>query len=260
GVLTWLCESFPKHLLAKLPFLSSMEVTRFALPVSLCVGLLLAGSIDSWWSAVTRWWPSKENHARRTMARVVIAVLVVAAFFPLLNTYSVPFRVTTANEPSWYKRNATHLAPGTAVLTLPFAYGVKSQPMAWQAESDDAFDLIGGWAFVPGGNGVKDEIMSPLKGPVEALHELSRWPSCTTVSEENTIRSALMKWRPLVIVEVPHFAKPGTRAAMTATSGLAPRHTNGAWVWTITRATHLGAMLKMRRAPSCRTSDLSKSR
>ncbi len=33
--------------------------------------------------------------------------------------------------------------------------------MAWQAETDDSFDLVGGWTFVPGGNGVNDQIVEP---------------------------------------------------------------------------------------------------
>ena len=41
--------------------------------------------------------------------------------------------------------------------------------MGWQAEVDDDFDLIGGFVFVPGGNGVNDEMMSALGGPVDAL-------------------------------------------------------------------------------------------
>jgi hypothetical protein len=252
AVVSWYIEFSPKHLRSLIPFISSVEVVRFALPVSLCVGLLLASSIDGWWSAVAKWWPSPRDLRRRRIARLVIALLVVAAFIPTLDTYSVPFRVTTARVPAWYRRNAARLAPGTAVLTLPFAYGVKSQAMAWQAESNLDFDLIGGWAFVPGANGVNDEIVSHLKGPVAALHALSRWPHCTTVNEEMTIRAALTKWRPVVVVEVPHLAKPGTRAAMTAALGIAPRLTDGAWVWTLSPSRHLGALVPLRPALTCR--------
>lgn len=254
AIVSWYLEFSPKHLRAKLPFFSSIETVRFALPVSLCVGLLLASSIDGWWSAVARRWPSPGAVGRRRTAQLVIALFVVAAFVPTLDTYSVPFRVTTATVPAWYRLNAPRLAPGTAVLSLPFAFGVKSQPMAWQAESNIDFNLIGGWAFVPGANGVNDEIVSHLKGSVHALHALSRWPHCATVVEETTIRAALAKWRPVVVVEVPHFAKAGTREAMTAALGLAPRLTNGAWVWSLSRSTQLGTLVPLTPRSTCPSS------
>ncbi|HVB52322.1 MAG TPA: hypothetical protein VND89_11375 [Acidimicrobiales bacterium] len=257
AVASWYVEFSPENLRAKLPFFSSVETVRFALPVTLCVGLLLASSVDGWWSAVAKWWPSTSDVRRRRTGHVVIALLVVAAFVPTIDTYSVPFRVTAAEVPAWYRLNASRLAPGTAVLTLPFAYGVKSQPMAWQAESNIDFNLIGGWAFVPGANGVNDEIVSHLKGSVQALHSLSRWPDCATVVEETVIRAALLTWRPVVVVEVPHLAKPGTRRAMSAALGLTPRLTNGAWVWSLSRSTQLGALVPLTPRSTCRTSQSS---
>jgi hypothetical protein len=172
----------------------------------------------------------------------------------MVDTYSVPFRVTTATVPAWFKQNASHLPPGTAVLTIPFAYSVESQPMAWQAETGDHFDLIGGWAFVPGGNGVNDEMMSHLGGPVAALLSMNRHPLCETVVEQETIRAALRRWRPLVVVEIPREAKPGARAVMTATLGLAPTWSNGAWVWNLTRSTQLGPLVKLGNVENCSSS------
>jgi hypothetical protein len=251
AAVSWALEFFPSRLWAKFPLLSSMELIRFALPVSLCVGLLLAASIDGWWDAVARRWPTAREEVRRRVARTGVVALVVVAFVPLAATYSVPFRVTTATVPPWFKENASRLAPGTAVLTMPFAYGLESQPMAWQAETNDDFDLIGGWVLVPGGNGVNDEMVSHLQGPVTALLSMSRQPLCETVADQKTIRAALLRWRPLVVVEIPSDAKPGTRTAMTATLGLAPTWSNGAWTWTLDRSTRLGALVKLSAAESC---------
>ena len=49
--------------------------------------------------------------------------------------------------------------------------------MGWQAEVNDDFDLIGGWAFVPGGNGVNDEVMSAPDGAVAALRAVEHAPA-----------------------------------------------------------------------------------
>ena len=245
ALLTWVLEFFPAHAWARLPVLASVELVRLALPVSLCVGLLLAASIDGWWEVAGGRWRAGGDAVRRGAARAGVVVLSAAAFVPLLVTYSVPFRVTTASVPAWFVHDAPHLAKGTAVLTIPFAYGVESQPMAWQAETGDAFDLMGGWAFVPGANGVDDEIMSPPGGPVSALRALSGDPLRLTSSAQASIRAAVLAWRPLTVVVIPGYAQPGALAAMTATLGLSPTWSDGAWVWTFGPRSHLGPVHRL---------------
>ena len=58
GGICWVLEFIPSWLWARLPLLSSIELVRFALPVSLCVGLLIAASVDCWWTAVAGRWPA----------------------------------------------------------------------------------------------------------------------------------------------------------------------------------------------------------
>jgi hypothetical protein len=245
GIATWMLEFFPGRLWIKLPLLSSIVLVRFALPVSLCMGLLLAASIDAWWDAAARWRPTALSDWRRRAARIGIVGLMTLAFIPLIDTYSVPFRVTTATVPRWFEQDAPRLSPGTAVLTVPFAYSIASTPMAWQAETNDGFDLIGGWAFVPGDDGTRDEVMSKFGGPVAALRVLSSDPLGLTTGEQLAIRAALIHWRPLVVVVTPAYAKPGTVAALTDTLGFPPSWSDGAWVWNLGRSTGLGPLTDM---------------
>jgi hypothetical protein len=247
GVSAWVLEFVPAGLWARLPLLSSIIVRRFALPVSLCAGLLIAASIDGWWSAAGRRWPGATLAIRRRASRLTILVCTVLAFVPMIDTYSLPFRITTAAVPAWFQHDAGNLPAGTAVLTIPFTYYmasspiyIASSPMGWQAEMDDDFDLIGGWAFVPGGNGVNDEVMSPPRGPVAALVALSTRPHGMTVAEQETIRSAVIRWRPLVVVVIPQYATRGTVGAVTDTLGLSPVWSDGAWIWRLNRSTQLG--------------------
>jgi hypothetical protein len=240
---SWVLEFFPPGLWARVPLLSNIQLIRFALPVSLCVGLLLAASIDGWWSATARWWPTAGGTGRRTVARVTVLAAVGLAFVPLVADYSLPFRVTAATVPAWFEHEASRLPPGTAVLTVPFAFFIASRPMAWQAEVHDSFDLVGGWAFVPGGNGVDDEMVSAPVGPVAALRSLSDDPLGVTPAQQQTIRAAVIRWRPLAIVVIPPYAAPGAVAAVTATLGLAPTRSDGLWVWHITRTTRLGPLV-----------------
>ena len=240
GILTWFLEFVPAGLWARLPLLSSIIVRRFALPVSLCAGLLIAASIDGWWCAAGRRWPGALLSMRRRVSRLVIVICAVLAFIPMVGTYSLPFRTTTAAVPAWFQHQAGNLSAGTAVLTIPFAYGIASSPMGWQAEVNDDFDLIGGWAFVPGGDGVNDEVMSALNGPVAALRTLSTNPHSLTVAEQDAIRSALIRWRPLIVVVIPQYAKQGTVEAVTDTLGFQPTWSDGAWIWNLNRSSRLG--------------------
>ncbi len=242
GVTTWMLEFAPAHQWAKLPFLSSVELARFALPVSLFAGLLVAASIDSWWDAIGGHPATRESRWRTMAARAGLVGLTGVAFVPLVSTYSVPFTVTTATVPAWFTKDAPHLAAGTAVLTVPVAYGLASQPMAWQAETDNGFDLIGGWASVPGGNGKSDEMMSPIGGAIAALRALSRDPFGISPAEQQAIRTKklVLAWAPVDVVLVPALAPPGALAAVTSTLGVRPSWEDGAWVWHIGRDTRLG--------------------
>ena len=244
AIVCWLLESVPAKIWDDLPVLESIALARFALPVSLCVALLVGASIDGWWDSALRWRSVAPD--RRHLARTGVVALVALAFVPLLVTYSVPLEVTRPTVPMWFRDEAKELPPSFAVVTIPFAYDVQSHPMAWQAETAMSFNLVGGWAFVPGANHLNDEIISPIGGVVADLQRLSRHPLTISRSAQRVIRTAFMRWRPLVVVVVPGYANACARSAMDDTLGLAPAYTDGSWVWTLTSSTRLGAV----RTPS----------
>jgi hypothetical protein len=248
GATCWVVEFLPTAIWSHLPVLWDIEQVRFALPVSLCIALLLAVSIECWWEVAIHRWPAASR--KRSRAPLMVIGLTLVSLAPLLATYSLPLVVTTATAPKWFANDASHLAHGTAVVTFPFAYGIESQPMAWQAETHDAFDLVGGWAFVPGGDGVHDEIISPLGDPVSALKALGTDPLGVTSAEQEVVRAALVRWRPVAVVVIPSDAVTGTTEAVTATLGLSPRWTDGAWVWDLNPATRLGTLSPVVRRSS----------
>ena len=246
AVACWLLESVPAKIWDALPVLESIALARFALPVSLCAALLMAASIDGWWDAARDRCAAIGDQRRRRRATVGVVALVTLAFAPLLVTYSVPLEVTRPTVPMWFRVEAKELPPSVAVVTIPFAYDIQSHPMAWQAETGMSFNLVGGWAFVPGANHMNDEIVSPLGGVVADIRTLSRHPLSITRPKQMAIRSAFLRWRPLVIVVVPQFANVCARAAVEDTLGITPTYSDGSWVWTLSPTTRLGAV----RSPS----------
>jgi hypothetical protein len=247
AIVCWLLEAVSARWWAALPVVKSIALARFALPVSFCIAFLVAASIDAWWDATYRWRVTAHVVARRRLAQAGVVAMVVLAFVPLLITYSVPFEVTRATVPTWFRVDAKALPRSYAVLTFPFAFAIRSRPMAWQAETDLSFNLIGGWAFVPGANHFNDEIISPIGGVVADIRTLSNDPLSINRTQQQAIRAALLRWRPLVVVVVPPYANACARAVIADTLGLSPKHRDGSWVWTLTSTTTLGAV----RAPRC---------
>jgi hypothetical protein len=250
AVVCWLLEFVDHNWWAAVPIASSIVLARFALPVSLCAALLMCASIDGWWSAIVHSSRARASVVGGLFARVGVVAIVMLAFVPLVVTYTVPLKVVRPVVPLWFRQDAATLPSSTAVLTMPFAYGVQSRPMAWQAETNMSFNLIGGWAFVPGANGVNDEIMSPLRGAIADLRTMSGHPRRLRVAEQRTIRAAILRWRPVVVVVVPHFASTCSEEMMQETIGLLPRLRDGSWVWAIGTDNRLGA-LRERSAAAC---------
>ncbi len=248
AVACWILEFFPASLWARLPLLSSVALVRFALPLSLCAGVLVAASNDGWhhWVALRR--AGEPDTTRRRLGHGLVLGVVALALVPTVAAYSAPFTVTTATVPAWFRVSAPRLPAGTVVLTMPFVYGVGSRAMAWQAESGDHVDLIGGWVFIPGRNGHNDQIISPLGEPIPALKALNQHPYDMTVAEQLVVRRAALRWRPFVIVDVPSYANPGSACALAATLGVEPTKVHGSWVWALRRTTTLGPLLPMSHA------------
>jgi hypothetical protein len=249
GVACWGLEFVPPGVWAKLPYVASVSPVRFALPVSLCAGLLVAFSVDGWLAAAARW--SAPQSWRRVFASGAVLVATVAAFIPLVGTLSLPFRVTTASVPPWFTHSAAHETTTPVILTVPFAYDLASAPMGWQAETNNSFDLVGGWAFIPGANGKNDEMISPLGGPVGAFRAVSRDPLAISVAAQESMRAAIEQWRPLTVIVIPHLARSDAIIVMAATLGRLPTWSGGVWVWHVGRETSLGPLVPIDHVRHC---------
>lgn len=225
-------EAMPNAVWAHLPVLEGIVRVRFATGVALMAGLMLAMGIEGW-CAPTR--PISEHLARRAGAwgsRAAAAVCVAIAIAPIVQSYSLPFTVGTAHVPSWFEH--ARVPEGTAVLAFPFAWGVGDEAMAWQAETHISFALVGGFGFVPGGNGVNDEFVSHL--PIaELLIKLSAGTAPMTDAELSTLDATLHRWAPLDVVVVDGVAAPSVSRYLDAILGAPTSTAYGATEWTVRR-------------------------
>ena len=257
---------WPWHVLARVPLLSDAWPARFADLIDGCAGLLLALALDEGWrrigALVERRWPVPTGAGAPGRRRpgspgpptrpavmastgVALSVLALLVVLPMAGSESAPLTVQRAVLPAWFTHDARRLPAGTRVLTIPFSpVALASESTAYQAEDGLRFDMVGGWALVPG-RGARSALLSPVGGTDKILQDLSLSPelgiatpapSPRVVSE---VRASLRRWGVQVAVVVPPqstspFLSYDTGAAvhvLSAVTGTAPSRQDGAWVW-----------------------------
>ena len=234
---------------ARVPIVDDVIVVRYAIGTTLCLALLLAMAIEGCWRPERR--ASRALRARGGRWGSALAAVLVAAVavVPVAATYSVPFEVQTTSVPRWFTTQGAHVPAGTAVLVLPFAWYTSDEAMAWQAASGLRFALVGGFGFIPGADGRRDEFLSRLPD-ARLLQALSRGQ---VLSGPRLARlgALLGRWRPLEVVAVDH--RMPRRADETLRRLLGPPSStrDGATVWVLHR-TSSRAVQHPRRALATR--------
>ena len=225
------------HLVAGLPLFSSIVPGRFTMVIDMIVALLLACSIDGWWSLVKRNSTGlAHSRAWRRLGAVSLVGIVVAVLAPIVVTYTLPLATTTPRVPPWFLSKAPMELPGATVLALPFSDGLYSNSMFWQAKARLSYSLIAGWEFVPGGDHVHQQQFSPIGGAFPVLKALSppspQAPPAFTQAAVADLRRSMAEWLPLLVVVVR--ASPGSTAAagyLSSAIGRPPTFGGGVWSW-----------------------------
>jgi hypothetical protein len=220
--------------LGRVPVVDDLTIVRFTIGTTLCLALLLALVVDGWWLPV-RTLPRRLRARVGTWGSALAATgCVLVAIVPVAAAYDVPFVVETATTPAWFTTEGTHVASGTAVLVLPFAWYTSDQAMAWQAESGIRFSLVGGFGFIPGADRTRDEFLSRLPD-ARLLQQLSRGTSPLTAVQRLRLRSLLERWAPLEVVAIDHDVRPEVLATLRSVLGPRSRTEHGATTWVLHR-------------------------
>ena len=182
---------------AKVPLLDSASASRFAIPVGLCAGLLLAVGLDRL--------RAEGVGARLPSGRAAgTAGLVVAAAALVWLVPAWPYPSAPTSVPRFFTGGAADaIAPGSTVLTYPMPQIKTShdQAMVWQAADHIRWRLVGAYGHVPGADGRVDNGTRPTLIP--ALLDV-----CTTGATAPTltprlareVRSDLSAWGVSTIV------------------------------------------------------------
>ncbi len=222
----------PWGLLRKIPVFQKVQPQRFADFVMLSAALLLAISLDGWARALGR--PRGRTGRHRWPVPVVLAGVGVAVLVPVTATYTV-FVAHPQTMPDWYRTSARNLPQGTRVLTVPLPVLFPTSAMEWQARDGFRFDMIGGYAIVPGRDGHTDSLRAPFLGATRAVQDLS-FAEADLPSSPNAqtlqVRRQLQRWGvDVVVVSSPTLRPAFASSYLTAVIGRPPAFVRGAWVW-----------------------------
>ena len=227
----------------RIPIVDDVVVVRYAIGTDLCLALLLAMAVEGCWRPERR--RTRALRARLGTAGSAAAAVCCAlvAIVPVAAAYTVPFTVQTAAVPAWFTTAGTRVPQGTAVLVLPFAWYTSDEAMAWQAEAGIRFPLVGGFGFIPGRDGRRDEFLSRLPD-ARLLQALSRGHRLSQ-GQRARLRRLLHRWAPLDVVVIDHHVDPAVAATLRQLLGPPRAHVDGATQWVIPRAA-------VRHAPAAR--------
>lgn len=219
----------PWGLVEHLPMLDQVLAARWSILAFGAVLLLAGYGATRWWSGE---WGRGGRLARRSVGVAVVATVVavaVVAPFPLGRTAdgvappSVDRYASSAHGPS-----------RLLVIPLPSEHPGTASPMAWQAEHDFAFALVGGYLLTPTTGSSESAWRVPPRGPDGALANLATAFAghATTPSAYRDLHRALASTAPTDVVLVP----PLVGATVTATTlagllGPPVASSDGLWWW-----------------------------
>jgi hypothetical protein len=200
------------------PIFGSALPDRFAFVVALAAGGLLAMGLD--WLA-GRW---------GLTGRVLAVALAVVCLAPLA---ARPYAVTPASKiPSFFNASTRWLPAGRTVLVLPYPTATQTQPLAWQAAADMAFQMPGGYFIgpAPGGQAFMEGTgPAPTASTFIQVQQGTTAPAVTTALRAQFGRD-MAYWRASAIV-----AGPGTSPALVRLvaqlTGRAPVQAGGVLLW-----------------------------
>jgi hypothetical protein len=200
------------------PILGSALPDRFALVVDLAAAGLLALGLD-WLLA-----------SRRAAVRMAGLALAAACVVPLVPR---PYATMAADPvPSFFQVVNRWVPARSTILVLPYPTATNTPPMVWQAASDMAFQMPGGYFIGPAGDG-QAYIGGPGPTPMaQMLIQIGQGaaPAAVTPALRAQFSQAMTYWGADAIVIGPG-ANSALAGFMQRMVGQPPRRVGGVLLW-----------------------------
>jgi hypothetical protein len=227
----------PWRIFDRLPIVGDILPGRFALVADLAAALLLALTLDVLWARRDRLAALLRRSASRRggwLAGAFGCAVAVLALVPVAGVER-PFAVHHDPVPPWISLVGPTLPAGDVVLVMPDASSAATQAMAWQADDDFRFAMVGGEAQVPGADGHDSIHVDPPTGPQALITALS-WglgpEPPVSPADVASVRDALRSWGVQVVVVTKQTRDiPYAVGVLTEVLGRAPQYVDDAWVW-----------------------------
>ena len=240
----------PWRIFDQLPVLSKALPGRFAVYVDLAAAVLVAVVLDLAWSRrerVVAYFGPRVRAPRRRLELCWGALCcagAVAVLIPIFATYELPYVIEDQPAPQWFTEVSPTLRPWTVLLTLPYATPASANAMAWQAEADFRFRIVGGYAQVPGRGGHSQMVDPPggAQAPLRALSFFGYGPEPVySPAQGRLLRAALARWGVQEVVATGLGRDPSYAVHyLTMVLGRPPAFEDGSWVWTRVAASASG--------------------
>jgi hypothetical protein len=239
-------KALPWHWLWHLPVLGQVLPNRISILADGAAAAVLAFAADRAWR-----WTAARRSGPRLVLRPALAAIAAVAILPVLPK---PVTAGLVSEPPAGWRDviaALHLRPGAPLLVLP-VYGPST--MAWQAETNEAVSVAGGYCIAPGTTrrAAECDTHRTLSGAQQSslirLKLLAQGQPASSGPSPQALLAALTQWRPAAIITTDGSGSPLGRYLITYLGRPTVRH-DQVLGWRVSGTGWLVRHLDQARAP-----------
>ena len=209
----------PERWLATLPLFTSIVPTRWALVVTIAIGVLLAIAVAQV--------PGLRRRSR-WLAWVAFAIALVPLFPKPLPVVELPPTPAFLQADGAWRHYA---AGGHSLMFLPMASSAHYDPVRWSAETLNQMPITQGYFLTagPGGDAIDSAPTRFLTRYILQIPTVDMYPYASELTRREAYAD-LHYWRVGALVLLPHHGSI-YRQTMTDLLGFAPKKVQGVEVW-----------------------------
>jgi len=230
----------PWRIVDRLPLLGEAGPSHLAGVTMLVVAVLFTVVLDRATGAASRWVLERRVTPGAWTpppwsAPAAVAVVALVALVPIAGSLGLPAVVEPVVPAPGLAPVVAATPEGSTMLLYPFPSALNAQPLVWQAQSDMAFKMVGGYGFAPGPGGTKLNAANIFTG-YGTLASVDVGPDPLPLTDQLTLARTQIDGAGITVTSVLPVGTPAqysyALAFYTALLGRAPAYDpGGAWVW-----------------------------